>query len=334
LTKVDVEGELTDNAGNILSDFNGQVIPVVYDKPQETKTLGNDGEEPFEYISRTNPVYKGLVSVQDGKFSFSFIVPKDVSYATGNGKIVYYAYSNELDAHGALTDLPIGAYNETSLSDTEGPEIGVYLNTVSFQSGDQVGVNSILYMNLTDASGINTLGTGIGHDITAVLDGDYSNVIVLNDYYQANLDDFTSGSVVYPFNGLDVGGHTLTLKAWDVFNNSTEVTISFTVGEGLIIRDVVCYPNPMTDYANFKIIHNLPDELLNVQIEFFDSKGSMLDVIKKSLLSEGVETPLITWQLSDRQILARNGTYFYRVILSTPEGDVRSKGGTLIILRR
>lgn len=334
LTKVEVKGEVTDNSGNLMSDFNGQVIPVVYDKPQEVETLGNDGEVPFDYKSRNNPIYKGLASVVNGKFEFSFIVPKDVSYASGNGKIIYYAYNEEIDAHGALSDLPIGEYDETSLADTDGPEIGVYLNTPMFESGDRVGVNSILYLDLTDESGINTLGTGIGHDITAVLDGDYSNVIELNDYYLANLDDFTSGSVVYPFSGLDAGEHTLTLKAWDVFNNSTEITISFVVAEDLMIQDVTCYPNPMNDFTNFKIIHNQPDALLNVQIEFFDSKGSILDVIKQSLVAEGVETPLITWQLSDRQLLVRNGTYFYRVILSNSEGNVVTKGGTLIILRR
>ncbi len=334
LTKVEVEGEVTDNDGNRLTNFNGQLIPVVYDKARQTQTLGNDGEEPFEYISRNNPIYKGLATVENGKFAFSFLVPKDVSYAEGTGKIVYYAYSAELDAHGATTDLPIGASTDSSLDDSDGPQIGLYLNTSSFESGDQVGANSILYLDLFDRSGINTLGTGIGHDITAVLDGDYSNIIVLNDYYLAGLDDYTSGSVVYPLTGLEEGEHTLTVKVWDVFNNLTEITVRFVVSEALSIQDVVCYPNPMSDQANFRIIHNQPDELLDVRIEFFDSKGSVVDILEKSLVSNGVETPVISWRLSDRQLMVRNGSYFYRVILKNTEGAQNSQSGTIIILRR
>ena len=334
LSKVTVTGEVVDTDGNLMSDFNGELIPVVYDKKISTETLGNGGETPFEYEVQNNRIYRGVSSVVDGKFEFSFIVPKDISYAIGDGKILYYASNDSIDAHGADNDFLIGGNSESDISDTEGPLVELYLNNSSFESGDQVGVNSILYLNLSDESGINTLGTGIGHDITAVLDDDYSNVIVLNDYYLADLDSYTSGTVVYPLSGLSVGEHTLTIKVWDVMNNSTEVEIHFTVSEEFKIEDVICYPNPMTDYTRFKIIHNRPGEVFDARIEIFDSTGSLIDMIKETLISEETETDPVLWQLSDHQVLVRSGAYLYRVILSASDGNTATKSGVIIVLKR
>ena len=334
LSKVTVTGEVVDADGNLMSDFNGELIPVVYDKKISTETLGNGGETPFAYQVQNNRIYRGVSSVVDGKFEFSFIVPKDISYAIGEGKILYYASNDRIDAHGANNEFLIGGNAESDIVDTEGPLVGLYLNNPSFESGDQVGVNSILYLNLSDDSGINTLGTGIGHDITAVLDGDYSKVIVLNDYYLADLDSYTSGTIVYPMSGLSVGEHTLTIKVWDVMNNSTQVEVHFSVSEDFKIEDVICYPNPMTDYTRFKIIHNRPGEVFDARIEVFDSKGSMIDMLKETLISDETETEPVLWQLSDHQVLVRSGAYYYRVVLSASDGNTATKSGVIIVLKR
>jgi len=334
LSKVNVTGIVTDGLGSKIDTFDGQVIIVVYDKEQQAATLGNGGEEPFDYVARNNPIYKGVATVRNGDFEFSFIVPKDISYAIGEGKIVYYATDNVVDAHGAFAGLLIGGFSSNTLDDTAGPEVELYLNTPAFEAGAEVGENSILYLKLSDASGINTLGTGIGHDITAVLDGNYAQVRVLNDYYLADPDSYTSGSIVYPLTGLEVGEHTLTIKVWDVLNNSTEVTVRFVVTNKLRIEKVICYPNPATDYANFRVVHNRPDELLDVRIEMYDSRGSLFDVVEQSLVSEGAETQPIIWPISNNQVLVGSGACFYRVIVTDPDGYKDGKGGKLIILKR
>lgn len=334
LSKVVITGEVVDALGNRLSEFNGELIPVVYDKATSSQTLGNGEETPFEYTVQNNRIYKGLCSVVNGEFSFSFIVPKDINYAVGNGKIVYYAQNGSIDAHGATTSFLVGGASGNTFADAEGPGIELYLNTPSFHSGDAVGENSLLYLQLSDASGINTLGTGIGHDITAVLDGDHSNVIVLNDYYLSNLNDYTSGTVVYPINGLSVGKHTLTVKVWDVVNNSTEVTISFVVTDEFRIEEVVCYPNPASDYTRFKLIHNRPGELLDARIELFDNNGRVINQLSERLYSEGTETEPIVWQISGNQSLIRSGPVIYRVILKTSDGSEDRKSGILVILRK
>ena len=66
------------------------------------------------------------------------------------------------------------------------------MNDENFVSGGITNENPTLLANLYDENGINT-ASGIGHDITAILDGDETNVYKLNDYYIAAIDDYQRG---------------------------------------------------------------------------------------------------------------------------------------------
>ncbi len=333
LSTVTVTGKITDHQGVLLSDFDGEIIPIVYDKQDTVETLGNGGENPFTYKVQNNIVYKGIATVTAGEFEFTFIVPKDISYAVASGKIIYYANNGEVDANGYTTDFKIGGFSGNNINDAVGPDITLYLNDPGFHSGDEVGKNSILHAIINDNTGINTVGTGIGHDITAVIDGDYSNVIVLNDYYLSDRDSYTSGSVIFPLSGLSVGEHTLKIKVWDVLNNSSEKEISFRISDKLEIESIWCYPNPVTDHTNFKFSHNRPDETFQTRVEIFDTTGSLIDVISQRLGSAGNESLPILWQVSQSQVLVRSGVYLYRVIIDSDDGASTSKTGRMIISR-
>jgi len=330
LQEVTISGFVADGAGNKMTDFNGTLIPTVYDKAIEQETLGNGGQSTFTFNVRENIIYKGEAEVSNGEFSFSFVVPKDISYNIGEGKIVYYADNGEEDAHGAFSNFDIGG-SGSSISDNSGPEIELFLDSPSFQSGDVVGKNPELLATLSDENGINTVGTGVGHDITAVLDNDYSNVIVLNNYYQANADDYTSGSISYPMSGLEEGWHTLTLKAWDVANNSSEVSIEFEVTGDLILSNVSNYPNPCSDYTYFVIEHNQSGTSLDVIVDIYDMSGRSIDRFQTSVGSSGFTTNPIRWDLSESGIAATAGTYIYRVIVQDSDGVMASKSGKMTI---
>ncbi len=333
LSTVTITGKITDTDGNTLHDFNGEIVPIVYDKQDTVKTLGNNDETPFEYKIQNNIIYKGVTTVNSGEFEFSFIVPKDISYAVGPGKITYYANNGEIDANGYTSDFLIGGYSENAVNDNIGPELNAYLDDESFKSGDEVGKNSILYVTIKDETGINTIGTRIGHDITAVIDGNESNLIILNDYYLSDKDSYTSGSVIYPISGLEAGEHTITIKVWDVINNSSEYTINFTITDELYIEEVLNYPNPVNDHTYFQFIHNRPDESLDTRIEIYDYSGSMIDLISEKINSSGKESIPILWEVNDSQALIRNGAYLYRVIIKASDGNSASKTGKMIILK-
>ena len=233
LQKIDIQGYISDYSGNKLNSFSGEIAITVYDKETTMKTLGNhendanDPSPPMDFKVQENIIYKGNASVNSGDFTFSFVVPKDISYKLGNGKIMYYAKNELEDAHGAFENFIIGGSSEQTIVDNEGPDIQLFMDSPEFASGDKTGKNPTLLAYLSDENGINTVGTGIGHDITAILDDNYSNVLVLNKFYLSNIDDYTSGVVEFPMQNLSVGKHKLTLKAWDVANKPSEATLEF-----------------------------------------------------------------------------------------------------------
>jgi hypothetical protein len=299
LSYTKLAGEVVDANGNLMSNYNGTLTATVFDKPILRETLGNDGvKEPcdenddpedcdgnnrklikLEFDSLGEVIFKGQASVVNGQFEFDFIVPRDIGIPVGNGKVSFYAQTSNpfSDEAGANFDIKIGGINENAPEDNIGPVINLFMNDENFVSGGITNESPNLLVNLQDDNGINT-ASGIGHDITAIIDGDETNPIVLNDYYQANLDDYTKGVVSYPFRDLEPGLHTLTLKAWDVYNNSSTSEIQFTVydkDEELVINNVLNYPNPFVSYTEFWFNHNSPDPL-DISVQIFTVSGKLV----------------------------------------------------------
>jgi hypothetical protein len=334
LSVVTVKGFVADNNGAKLTSFNGEIIPTVYDRAQQVETLGNGGQTPMSYTVQNNVIYKGLASVKNGEFQFSFFVPKDISYKIDKGKILYYAYDETLDAQGYFDGFYVGGVSNNTTTDSKGPDVKLFMNSDSFKDGDQVSASSILLANISDETGINTSGTGIGHDITAILDDDNSNIMVLNDYFEADKDIYTSGKIVFPLTGLTEGKHTLTVKVWDVLNNSTEVKISFVVKDNFRIETVSCYPNPMWEQTQFIFTHNHPDETFDVRLEVFSSSGSQVDVFKITVGSSGIESLPFEWAPASRQVKVKPGVYIYRITVTANDGKVGTGSGRLVFIYR
>jgi hypothetical protein len=332
LSVVTVKGFVADNNGAKLTTFNGEIIPTVYDKALQVETLGNGGQTPMSYSVQNNVIYKGLASVKNGEFEFSFFVPKDISYKIGIGKILYYAYNETADAQGYFDGFYIGGSATNTIADTQGPDVALFLNSNSFKDGDQVSASSVLIANVSDKNGVNTSGTGIGHDIIAVLDNDYSNIMVLNDYFQADKDLYTSGKIVYPLTNLTEGEHVLRLKVWDVFNNSSEVEIRFVVKDIFRIESVSCYPNPMQGKTKFVFTHNQPDESLDVTLDVFQVSGSQVDSYQTSVGSSGMESLPFEWIPANRLVKMKPGVYVYRLTVTTNDGKTGSGSGRLVFV--
>ena len=299
LSKVIVRGKVTDANNIILNSFNGLLKSKVYDKPSSLQTLNNDFEylEPFNFELQQNVLYSGNVTVDSGLFEFEFVVPKDIAYAYGLGKVSLYAHNNEIDAIGSHTSVVIGGYDENALTDDFGPDIDLYMNDVSFREGGITNSNPRLYAEVTDDSGINTTGNGIGHDIVAVLDENTQDAIVLNHYYDSNLDSYQSGTVSYPFSNLSEGLHSLRIKVWDVHNNSAEDFTEFLVvaDEGLILSNLMNYPNPFSDFTRFHFEHNQAGEDLEVFLNVYDFEGRKVKTISETIYSSSFSNSEFIW---------------------------------------
>jgi hypothetical protein len=331
LDKVTITGQITDHSGNKLNQFNGTITPVVYDKAQMMRTLGNSGQNKVNYKVQNNVIYKGLASVTNGEFSFTFVIPKDISYNIGEGKILYYAENGKDDANGAFEGIFIGGAGTSQVSDNKGPAVELYMDDKGFRSGGRTGRNPLMIAEISDENGINTVGSGIGHDITAVLNDDYSTVYILNDFYRSVKDDYTRGVVEFPFRNLPLGKHSLKLKVWDVANNSTEAEIEFEVTGEFYIEEVVNYPNPVRGHTYFTFSHNQPDATFQTLIEIFDISGRRVDVMQFTSVSSGKNSTPVRWDPLERGVRLRNGIYPYRVTIRSREGELASGSGKLMI---
>lgn len=333
LSRVTVRGEVSDHQGRKLTGFNGVVTAVVYDKAVSQQTLGNGGASPFSYKVQNSIIYKGEATVTAGEFSFGFVVPKDISYNLGAGKILYYAQNGESDAHGAFEDFVIGGSQATQVDDRKGPEVRLYMDDPGFADGGETSQNPLMIAEISDENGINTVGTGVGHDITAILDGDFSNVIILNDYYQAAKDDFTKGIIRYPFRNLSVGEHTLQLRVWDVANNATTAEIKFVVSGDFYIGTLSNFPNPVYDHTNFIFTHNQPDGVFKTLVEVFDVTGTRVDSYQTSVSSVGTSSNPLRWNPRERGLSLRSGIYLYRITIRSSAGQLASRAGKMFLSR-
>jgi hypothetical protein len=338
LSKVTINGILTDQAGNKLTSYNGVVIPTVFDKPITLRTLGQDPNS-FErnFDIQRNVIYRGQASVVNGDFSFTFVVPKDIRFEYGEGKISYYAYhNNNLEDAAGADPITVGGLSDNPIVDNEGPEIRLYMNDETFVFGGTTDENPDMLAFIYDESGINTVGTGIGHDITAVLDNNTDRTIVLNDFYVADLDDYTRGTIRYPFFNLEEGRHNLRLRVWDVANNSSEAYTEFIVVKSaeLALNHVLNYPNPFTTNTDFYFEHNQPGMPLDVQIQVFTVSGKIVKTLETTFQNSTARSTPINWDGRDEfgDKLGR-GVYVYRVKVRSGDGKTAEKFEKLVILK-
>lgn len=337
LQQVTISGEVRRLDGSLMTDFDGVVYPTIYDKPVSYETLANSsGSSKTDFTVRKNIIFRGKASVTDGKFTFTFIVPKDIAYNYGTGKISYYAENGKIDAHGYQDDLYVGGMADDYVADTKGPDVEVFMNDEKFRRGGITSANPVLLVKLYDASGINTVGNGIGHDLVAVMNQNTKETYVLNDYYESDTDDFRSGSARYPLFNLPDGTYRVVAKAWDVHNNSSEDFTEFVVASNpcIALEDVFNYPNPFNYSTKFQFEHNKPGELLFVDLKIFDYSGRLVKHLSKTLDSPGFRVDDLEWDgQTENGMNLSNGTYVYRLEVRTEECSPVHQTEKLVILR-
>lgn len=344
LSEVTVTGYIADINGEKLNNFNGRVYPTIYDKERHRKTLNNDNAGVINFTVQNNILYKGKSTVNNGEFSFSFIVPKDIAYDFGKGKISYYAKglidadsTKFADATGYYDNIVIGGSNTSAEEDNRGPDIDLYLNDENFVFGGITNETPVLLAFVQDENGINTVGNGIGHDITAVLDDKTNEVLVLNDYYEANNDSYKKGTIQYPFSKLSEGHHNLRLKVWDIYNNSSEAYIEFIVAKSseFILERLFNYPNPFRYTTNFRFQHNHPSAALDVVINIYSLTGELVKSIETSQYTEGYLSEPIAWDgTTEKGQKLERGIYIFKAIVrSTETGQTVEKSGKLLLMK-
>ena len=332
-----VEGRIIDEDKNTVSDFNGQVDITIYDKLQVIKTRDNDekGDDVKEisYNDYPNTIFTGSTAVKEGLFDYTFMVPKDIRYNYGNGRIVYYAVTTDegekSEAVGHFEEFIVGGTGQSLLVDTVGPEMYIYLNSKSFKDGDVTYATPRFFADLYDEHGINTAGAGIGHDLMLIIDDDPKQIYTLNEYFTASNSSYQGGQVSYLMDKLPEGQHSLTFRAWDLLNNSTSQSLNFIVDASLdpSIAGVTTYPNPVGEQGivNVVVDYNQPDELLQTEMYLYNMSGQMVwnhkqnnpDAVSINLSSIGLQA----------------GIYIYTVKIKSASSRYSSMSGKIIVTK-
>lgn len=337
LSNVTVKGIITDDQGNKQTQFSGTIYPTVFDKQTAVLTLGTDaGSSPTTFYMWKSILFKGQAPVTNGDFSFDFMIPKDIGYNYGVGRISYYFTNDTLDGNGYYENIIVGGYNKNAASDLKGPVINLFMNDVTFKPDDVTNENPKLFAQISDESGINTTGNGIGHDIIAKIDDDPHWTFNLNDYYVASEGDFKKGTITFPFNNVPNGEHHLSLKVWDIYNNSSIATLPFVVtsSEDFVITDLLNRPNPVTDYTEFVFQHNQPGVDLKVEIQVFQLNGTLVKTMHTITHSVGFQSEPLRWDCTtDNHQKIGRGMYVYQLIATNPDGKTAVKRSKLVFLR-
>ena len=322
LSRVTVEGVIQDAAGNVMTGFDGVIYPVVFDREVKCHTLANDNDSTeVEFVQQKNILYKGRETVTAGHFSYSFIVPRDVSYHYDYAKLSHYARTATEDATGQYGNIMFGGFNEDMTITDVYPTIELYISDTNFRNGGLTNETPTLYARMKDSVGINAAGSGLGHDITAVLDGNPYSTIILNDFFEPDIADSRNGEVRYTLGKLDEGHHTLTVKCWNIFNYSSSATIEFVVANDRTpqIGLFQAAPNPASQRTTLRVEHNLPEGIVSASIDIYDIKGCLVRSLTPTLGDCTLSCP---WDFTaSNGSLVPRGIYVARAVVTTTDGQ-------------
>ena len=340
LEKITVEGEVLDVSGQLVTDFTGIVNPTVKDSKVTVTCLKNsnkDDSPAFTFTDYPNTIFIGNDSVRNGKFSFTFTVPKDISYSNLQGKMNLYAVDTESgnEAQGYFDNFIVGGTSDTAETDTIGPEIrALYLNDTTFVDGGQVNTTPYFVAELWDKSGVNITGSSVGHDMMLVIDESTVLSYNLNSYYELLPGEDGTGIVKFPIPALEPGKHTAEFWVWDILNNSTVRTFTFEVVEGLkpFLFDVIATPGIAREQVTFHLMHNRPESRMRVGIMVYDLAGRQLWKHEESGTSGLFENYTVSWDLTSGGVRMRPGVYIYRAAISTDNSKDATKARKFIIL--
>ncbi|MFA3782900.1 type IX secretion system sortase PorU [Melioribacteraceae bacterium 4301-Me] len=329
LSEVNIRGSVS--ANNLINNFSGNAIVSVYDSDRQVFIK----EMNYTVTLQGGLIYRGRVNVDNGIFQTGFVVPKDISYENKNGRIVSYIFNENNDGVGFTNKIIVGGTNPNAVNDGKGPNIEIYFDKISESTSNIVNSDFTLFVKLSDQTGLNTTGTGLGHKLEGILNGDENNPIDFSNYFISDVNsNGKSGVIQYKFTGFEPGDYNIKIKAWDVFNNLTTKESNFTVvsGNDLVIRNVVNYPNPFMSNTTFTFQHNL-NKPIDVKIKIYTIAGRMIKEIKEDYIAD--KFVKIDWDGRDEDgNLIANGVYLYKLIVRSSDGQyTQNVLGKLAVIR-
>jgi hypothetical protein len=320
-SKYTIKGSVN-NKGLTQNDFNGLLDFILYDAATNKKTLANASSSKVTSVAvQENILFKGKVTVTKGNFTVDFLLPKEVSLLK-NLKMQLSAYNDFADAIAVYDKIIATDATALLINDNQGPTIKIFLNDSNFVPGGWAAARSNLILNLADSGGIQTSGNALGHDLVLVIDNDYKNTVVLNNYFVADVDSYQKGKLNFALPFLAEGKHTIMVKVWDLLGNSSTKILDFEVPASDIInvKNLYNYPNPFSNYTQFSFELNKLGSPVEISLSIYNSMGNLL-FTKPLSASYKANRVVANWDgtgIGSAQIQA--GIYYYRLTIQDGTG--------------
>jgi flagellar hook assembly protein FlgD len=338
-SKVTFSGEIRDGNGIKMTDFNGVVDIVIFDKGILVNTVDIPSTS-FSVVSKK--IFDGSATVKGGDFNFTFIVSKDINYRVDVGKISLYANVENgtlIDAGGAFNKIYIGSGEKNVPIDNTPPVVKSFINDETFVQGGITNQNPLLLVKLYDESGISSVG-GIGNSITATLSHENSQQqFILDSYFKSDRDSYQSGTIKYRLSNLKEGNYTVKVDASDANKNSVGRdggVLEFNVINGgkLTLNKILNYPNPFTTNTTFHFDHNRAGDDLEVSLQIFTVTGKLVKTLSKFESSSNTHIGDMHWDGKDEygDNIGR-GVYVYKLsVKALSDGAKKEEYQKLVIL--
>ncbi len=333
LSTVEIKGYVTQpGSSDEDASFNGTILLSLHDSDIQKDVVDIDNSE-HQYTITGGLLNVSGAQIENGRFTTSIVVPKDISFSDNTGRLFGYAFSTDQQkfAKGASEDFTVGGIDTTVINDNKGPEIDIFVDTRTFVAGDYVNPIPLLIVDLFDETGVNATGLGIGHDIQAWVD-DNPKSINLTSSYTVSLSDFRNGTAERELFDLSCGQHSIRVRAWDVFNNYSETETYFRIpcNDSPVLAEVVNYPNPFWTETKFSFRHS---EMGSVRTDLYiyTSDAKLVRTLRNEVSTRSATIP---WDGRDEEgNILPTGTYVYRLVLRADDGQISDFTGQVAFVR-
>ncbi len=322
-----IQGVVKDEQGRLMPDFSGEfeflVQDTEIDRVYVIKWYNNDGEQtrPLHYKMPGSLVYRGMFNVENGSIDGQFVVPLDVTMGGERGRMIGYYHNGEIDGVMVIDSVQF-AESALDVSDAVPPEIDIFFDHRGYRTGDKIGSEPVLIVDVQDSSGLN-LTKRMGHGISVSIDG--AAPLDLTENFSYHLNSYTAGSLEKEIGPLTAGKHNLEVIAWDSFNNFAikEIEVEVIQDNGdLIIDRILNYPNPFNETTQLTFATNKP---VDYEIRIFTVNGVKIWSHNGFASRPGIVTDAV-WNARDNSgRTIGNGVYIYKVKATDDEGN-RAEG--------
>jgi hypothetical protein len=314
-------------------NFQGKYRLEIWGQANTIQTLG-DENAPITFAEENQLLFSGEGEVRNGKLVAQFMLPEHLKSKVEKVRVRIQAWDSvkKIQATGVLT-LSL-ANKKTVRQDQIGPQITAELAGKPVQESPPIASTQVeVVFMFQDASGINS--SSLLPEKIMQVRINQGEPQLIHQAYRALNGSFENGMAQVLLTGLMEGNNEIQVLAWDNFGNQGSLTFPLEVRNStrLQVLSHQIYPNPATEKASIRFLHNRPQENLIATWTIFSPNGQVLFSEEKRFIQAAEKLEDWDWIfLQTKTKYPAKGTYIYKLTLRSESSlEVDSVSGKLVI---